>query len=196
MKVSRRINSALWRIGSRAWAALDGRLVSYLTYDNYDGIALRAWSDLGDRHEDIATVMQALDLIAEVEPRRLSRMRRDVDAIMIADLRRVRGGHPPGSRVCYISIDTLRELSIANVALVLAHEATHARLDRLRVVKWWAPFWHRIEHRCLREELSLAGRLPRDRFPTIDAWIADRAATSGYGRKSRRRRLARHLRAT
>lgn len=149
--------------------------------------------------ELVAKVVDALDLIAAVDPRRMKRLRLDVDAIMLIEWsasRRI-AAHMPRSRSCYIRIGAARTYSVCTLATIIAHEGTHARLDRLRVVAWWGALQHRMEHRCLREELAIAERLPKSHCPDTEAWIAGRATTSRFASKpSRARQDARRVRAT
>jgi hypothetical protein len=136
--------------------------------------------------ELVEKITEALVLIAENDPRRHSRLLHDLDAIAVLNITSALGAYMPGARTCYIGVRFLREYSVANLAILIAHEGVHARLDRLHLVQWCRTAKHRQEHRCLQEELALAARLPRDRFTDMDSWIADRAAESEYSHKWRR----------
>ena len=147
----------------------------------------------------VSKVVAALDLIAALDPRRLNRLRQDLDAIVLLEWsasRRI-AAYMPRSRSCYIRIGVAREYSAGTLATIIAHESTHARLDRLRVVSWRGVLQHRIEHRCLREELAFADRLPKGEYPDTQAWIAERATSSRFASlPSRAGRDARRVGAT
>jgi hypothetical protein len=136
----------------------------------------------------VALVEEALILIEACDPRRARRLAHDLRAIALLHIGKSNGAYVLGSRTCYINPTVLPDYSVANVAILIVHEATHARLDGLRLVLWWPRLRYRMEHRCLREELSLAALIPRDRFPMIDEWTAERAATSEYRTPFSRRR--------
>jgi hypothetical protein len=133
--------------------------------------------------ELVEKIAEALGLIAEADPRRYSRLLRDLDAIAVLNIPSPLGAYMPGARTCYIGHHFLCEYPMSNLALLIAHEGTHARLDRLHLVSWCRAAKYRQEHRCLQEELALAARFPRDRFPEIENWIANRAAESKYSQK-------------
>lgn len=138
----------------------------------------------------VAKITEALELIASCDRRRADRIARDLRAVALLEIGSAAGAYVAGSRTCYLNPRALDEESVAVVAILIAHEATHARLDSLRFVKWWPPLHYHVKHRCLCEELALAARLPRDRFPTITQWAANRAATSRYRSAPRRNKPA------
>ncbi|HEY2856310.1 MAG TPA: hypothetical protein VGJ18_25945 [Gemmatimonadaceae bacterium] len=120
-------------------------------------------------------VRDALELIQSLDPRRLVRLRRDIDQISIVDDLRpqVVGLYGLGSRTCYLAAQHVQAELPARIALTIVHEATHARLDRLHLPKW-GTVTARSEWRAFVEELSFAERLPRGLFRELDVYIAKR----------------------
>jgi len=147
--------------------------------------------------ELVAKIIEAVALIAELDPKRYARLLFDLDAITIIEISKPYAAYMPGARTCYLGNYFLREYPASNLAILIAHEGTHARFDALHLVPWCRALKYRVEHRCLREELALASRFPRERFPDIDNWMADRAASSQYSRSPTRAhglsRVHRHL---
>jgi hypothetical protein len=134
----------------------------------------------GVRHETevlFAKMAAAIDLVAEVDPRRFSRMRSDIKYIIATPLQKANAAYLPKSRTCYLNSSVVKNHSAANLAILLVHEATHARLE-LAGVRQWPDRRMRFERVCVRAEIAFADRLPRATFPTIESWIAKRMATS------------------
>jgi hypothetical protein len=102
----------------------------------------------------------AINLIAAREPRRLSRMRRDLDRILITTVQIARGQFHSPLRMCLLDEDHFCHASTTaeDLALTLVHEATHARL--FAVGLGYPPDLRgRIERVCMRQELAFAARL-------------------------------------
>ena len=112
----------------------------------------------------------ALQLMADIDIRRLARLRRDIDQILVSPLRTVSGAYIPGSRSIYLSARFVATHSSANVAIIITHEGTHARLDRAGM-PLAGRVRRRIEQSCVRQEIAFADRLPRDLYPEVDDWI-------------------------
>jgi hypothetical protein len=102
----------------------------------------------------------ALDLIAATEPRRLSRMRRDVDRILITTVQTAWGQFHPPLRMCLLDEEHVCRPNITaeDIALTLVHEATHARLFAAGL-DYPPALRGRIERVCMRQELVFALRL-------------------------------------
>jgi len=116
-----------------------------------------------------ARIEAALELIAQLDPRRIAWLRS-------AGVRIV-GGHVRQPQYWYMTDTIVLDLgfalmaSDAYLALAIVHEATHARMARAGI--WpWPDVVPRLEVRCHREEIAFADRLPRDVFPSTDAAIA------------------------
>lgn len=198
MTIARRVNAAAWNIVAFGWEVFERFRIPRERAMSHgirvvDTIEEPAPDDL------VLKVVDALHLIGVVDPHRLTRIRQDVDSIALIEWsgsRRI-AAYMPRSRSCYIRIGVAREYSDGTLATIIAHESTHARLDRLRVVSWRGALKHRIEHRCLREELAFAARLPEGEYPDTEAWIAERATTSRFASlPSRAGRDTRRVRAT
>ena len=95
-----------------------------------DGIEIVCWNEL-----EFDRVAAALDLIRKSDPLRYTRLHRDIVRVVVHAL--------PGNRAQYaanrqaVEIDTryVRSdtVAIADLASVIVHEATHARLENLGI---------------------------------------------------------------
>lgn len=100
---------------------------------------------------------EALRLIATHAPRLSARMRRDVRRFLFAD---VSGGrYLAGLQTCLIGAGYARRVAPLDLAMMLVHEATHARLSRagFRYVRTCR---ERIERICVAAEIAFAQRVP------------------------------------
>ena len=189
MYVAQRLRGFLWRAVARGGAAAQ-RAAQLVSAGGALGVKI-----LVDPHEpakaaSIAKVGAAIALIAERDPRRFRRFGRDVSIVALVSggyLGRANGAYLPGSRTCYLRTAVVDRYSATNVAILLVHEATHARLDHLRAVAWWPPLRYRMEHRCLLEEVAFVDRLPRGEYPSADDWRADRLRRSRFALPGPRR---------
>jgi hypothetical protein len=188
----------MWRVVASVWAGWERHALTRRDRAVSHGIHVRDLLEEPAAEEELVLkLVHALELLGEVDPRRLARLQQDLDAVALLDIPKGIAVFMPGSRTCYITLRVVREYSEAELALVIAHEGTHARLDALRLLPSWGVTKHREEHRCLQEELALAARFPRGQFPEVDRWAAHRASTSRYASKPRRAsRGTRLLRAT
>jgi hypothetical protein len=195
--MSRRVRVLAWRAFERPATILLQRLLEPRERVRTHG--LRIFDTLYEPVADelLTKVVAALDLISVADPRRLRRLRYDLDAIALIEwsLSRTIAAHMPGSRTCYLKLSALRLYSAPEVAIIIAHEGTHARLDRLHILSCSKALKYRVEHRCLREELAMARRFPFGQYRDVDAWVAQRAAESRYA-ASPTRRSARPVHAT
>lgn len=119
-------------------------------------IAVFTRGDVARRSNQIA---DALQLISDAAPHRYRRLTRElawVVAVPGADFRFL-----PAIQGCLIRAEWLDEVGVVDVALVLVHEATHARLWR-RGFSYEPEERERIELLCLRAEAELLHRLGRD----------------------------------
>jgi len=116
--------------------------------------------DRGEFEIAIGKVHDALKLIATHDPRRFARLTRDVRRIWVGPTVN-RAEWFVELEMCVLRFGYVlsRDTSAARLALTLAHEATHARLDR-------GGFGYeeerraRLERICVSEEIALAERLP------------------------------------
>jgi hypothetical protein len=125
--------------------------------------------DPGEFEIAIGKVHDALKLIATHDPRRFARLTRDVRCIWVG---------PTANRaewfveleMCVLRFEYVMSpaTSAARLALTLAHEAAHARLDR-------GGFGYeedcrlRLERICVNEEIALAEKLPNASALAADA---------------------------
>jgi hypothetical protein len=99
----------------------------------------------------------ALQLIVTTDPRRYARIRRDLKRVLLT---LASGGqYLPRLETCRIGIDYVRRSSPLEVAMMIVHEATHARLWRAGY-RYEAANRGRIERICVRAETTFAARIP------------------------------------
>ena len=112
-----------------------------------------------------ARVAAAFRLIARHDPRRLARMVRDMPRIFVSPLLAGPAVYHERHRCCELEVGLAAapETDAARLAVILAHEATHARLHRAGFA--YVPATrYRIEQLCARAERALAERLPGNLF--------------------------------
>src|SRR5262245_11334534 len=104
--------------------------------------------------------MAALELIQQLAPHQLARMERDCPRIVIGAAGAAAAMFKPDSRLVVLDFDTIRDHGDEPVtlALILVHEATHARLTKCGID--YQSQRDRIERLCRRAERSFADRLP------------------------------------
>jgi hypothetical protein len=156
MDLSRNSLIRMWWLASRFWQWPVARgllLVSTRTrldgFDVYD-------ASIDGTEAPLGRISEALELIRARAPRRSERLRRDVRRIVV-----IAAGGPeywPEADAIVVTRRTLDQ-SREEVALVIVHEATHARLWAMGI-----PYIHalrgRIEHTCVRAEVAFAQTLP------------------------------------
>ena len=112
--------------------------------------------------EDILhRVEQALLLIKTHDHRRYDRLRRDLVRVWVHLLSGEIGCFNAALRACEIDPRFVLRSSItpSDVAAVITHEATHARLEQCGI-RYSKDRRHRIEGVCYRQEIVFAKRLP------------------------------------
>lgn len=112
--------------------------------------------DLTNDEEDptpyFAKVASALEIIAQHQPWRLDRMRRDLRYILIVK--------QPGAtywhdlRACVLPLRSFNSTDTEKIALSIVHEATHARI-RSYGIPYDPADLARVERMCVNEEVSL-----------------------------------------
>jgi ankyrin repeat protein len=116
-----------------------------------------------EKHSTIAfrRIHKALQLIAQYDPSKFRRLRRDVRRIQVTSLLGTTGMFSEAARTCFLDGKILYgdKSSVTAVACTIVHEATHARqfsvgfcyseADRLR-----------IERACVRAEVSFVRSIP------------------------------------
>jgi hypothetical protein len=159
-----RVRRALWQI--LAWiaalgSALSWRLAVRLSCTHQSGELVVSCLYRDDRHDQVLRKLQAVfDVIVQSDPRRWARMSTDLERVLVSH-----AGGPefiPAVWGCLLASHEILGATISELALVLAHEATHARLCRAAVRATYARR-ERIEALCLSAEADLAARLPDSR---------------------------------
>ena len=192
LSLGRTIRYVYWRSLSAVWRGWLRCVATEHVGRRAAGLELRAIQEEAPAQAIFDKLEKALAIIAEHDPRRFQRMRQDLDFITVTDFLIAAGAsglYMPGSRTCYLDTAWVESRGLADVALMIVHESAHARLDRLQPSKWPAII-ERVEHRCLREELSFASMLPESRFPGIQQWRAIRESSRRYRTATRRRALS------
>lgn len=105
-------------------------------------------------------VEEALSLLSELDPRRLRRLKGDVQRILLVDAGDESAGlYWHDLRACVLDVSYVREFPAHYVASTIVHEGTHARL-RCSGVRYPSTLRRRIEEICIREEIRFARRIP------------------------------------
>jgi hypothetical protein len=171
---SRALFSALSAVGGTVRRVVERWLFADAPRHTARGFELRDYRRAASSADAFAKLSEALEMIAQADPRRFSRMAKDIRLIVVTPLSRANAAYVPRSRTCYLNASVVEKHSTANVAILLVHEATHARIESFGV-RQWPDLRRRFERLCVRQELTFAERLP---IPTIHNWIERRKATS------------------
>jgi hypothetical protein len=126
------------------------------------GIKVGLVGHSGERREVLyGKLSAALDLLHQHVPRCLARLRSDTTSILLFGSTGALGGWLPGARLIRLNetYASAPSTSPADIASIILHEATHARLDRLGF-EYRPERRARIEAVCFRRELAFARRLP------------------------------------
>ena len=125
-------------------------------------------------HDDLyARVDAALALIATHQPWRLERIRQDVGRIWVHRQAGFRAAYRHDIRSCLLDSYFITHHPAEAVAASIAHEAVHARVAKLAIVKKDRA---REERLCRRAEVSLGRALPNG-APVVARAAAARAAS-------------------
>jgi hypothetical protein len=118
------------------------------------------WSD-PDRSVAATKLRAALDVIAAIEPRRLTRLKRDIRRVLVTSVQVADAQFGPSSRTVLLDETYVckPEVTPAHLAPTIVHEATHARLFTAGI-GYPVVLRPRIERLCMRAELDFAERLP------------------------------------
>jgi hypothetical protein len=148
--------------------AKDGLLIICCRFRTLYGIRVGVLQR-GKAEETWRRVESALGVISRHDPRRLHRLRSDFARILV-----VPGKHAYFSRFsrsCVLNQIYVDKMPSPNVASVLVHEATHARLRSAGLTAYGADLTVRVEELCVDEEIAFAMRCPPDGFPRLDEWL-------------------------
>jgi len=110
-----------------------------------------------DAPEDVVEkVSAALRLIRQVSARRYRRMIHDLRRILVSDVGT--SSYSFVTKMCILDLQIVRKKSYGYVALILVHEATHARLYHAGIPTWQS-IQGRVERLCVREQIAFASEL-------------------------------------
>lgn len=102
-------------------------------------------------------VAGVIRFVVLTDPRRARRMSRDVRRVVLMDLGGAGGSYLAEIDACALDPNQVREQPIEATAVVLVHEATHARI-RKAGIQYDAAMRGRIEEICVKEEMAFARR--------------------------------------
>ena len=136
------------------------------------GLRVVLTTDADGEDETLAfdRVEGALGLLATHDPRRLNRMRGDLELIWLRRHPMCRGSYDPWLGACVIDLPNFvvnPQFTLAEIAASIVHEAMHARL-RGRGIEYDDANGARIEHICRKAEIAFAKRLPEGAEPVLD----------------------------
>jgi hypothetical protein len=131
------------------------------------GISVRIWPrDYSDTDRYWQLVGEALSMIERVDPRRFARLQRDLRCIFVRPIFFGDAVAPLGFywrrfRTCVLNADRFpaSRYNTTEVAVVIVHEAIHARLPNSRS-RLDSPRWRREEALCIREQVAFSRLLP------------------------------------
>ena len=124
--------------------------------------------DVGHAAADaFATVSEALNIIYEVDPKRLRRIQRDVKYLLVTDA--PSSAYLALSRTCLLSRRLVGRRHPVRVALTIVHEATHARIASAGIISRDS-LRARIEKRCVAEQVALLMKLRDAGYGGTEAW--------------------------
>jgi hypothetical protein len=113
-----------------------------------------------DEEQIVAKVEAALRLIMRVDGRRYTVLSQYVQAVVCTRGVVALGQYLRAARVCLVDTDYIRRtIEPEQLAVVIVHEASHARLHRAGI-RYGRNRESRIERICVREELRFARKIP------------------------------------
>jgi hypothetical protein len=139
-------------------------------------------------------VTSALVLIRKRDPRRLRRLQYDRVRITFSSWIGT-SAYWPGLNAIALDLQQVSQLLPGELATVIVHEATHARLDRSGISTRRTGV-KRIERRCIEEEIAFCRRFPAKSEEAWVRWVArkrDSVNTPWWSPKARRLRWLRAM---
>jgi hypothetical protein len=125
------------------------------------GFAVFIESGVGDVASLAGRLAAAIDLVGQVSPRRLRRLRLEETRIFIGEFLGAAGYWYGWPKAITFHHAVLIEQPVVWIASALIHEGTHARLRRVGIHS--TSFNRaRIERRCVREEIAFLRNLPQE----------------------------------
>jgi hypothetical protein len=192
MSISSKIDSAILRIN-----------LALAEHHNVAGVPVwHSVTSTSDETAELGKVVDAIELIRDLEPHRFARIKRDLAGVWISWISGV-GDYLETLKVCRLDGSYLRRpaTTAERVAATIVHEATHARLLACGF-RYEEVIRPRIERVCLRAEIDFASRLPdgsdviavaeRLMLRLNEAWT-DEALQAAEAQQLRKLRLPRWL---
>ena len=112
----------------------------------------------------------ALALIDRLDPRRYQRLRHDLRRISVVPAKGNWAAYSPFTKACYLKEAVAVGYDAPVIALVLVHEAVHARLARAGLSNW-PDRRQRTEALCYRQEMAFARLLERAGAKGVEPWL-------------------------
>lgn len=103
-------------------------------------------------------VANAIELINKYDPARLQRIQRDVRYVVVTATAGTAGEYWEDLRSILLDASNAQRQTVEAIAMVIVHEATHARLWRMGVGR--CPDREKIERICVRSEIAFARKVP------------------------------------
>jgi hypothetical protein len=101
----------------------------------------------------------AIALIKGIDPRRLRRLERDLQRVIVLGVETPNAGYDPHMPAIFVRVGAVTDYTAQLTAALLVHEATHARIWSAGVHEVEA-IHDRLERRCWLETLAFAVRIP------------------------------------
>jgi hypothetical protein len=114
-----------------------------------------------------AKLNEALIILRDVDPRRLSRIASDISRILVVDA--PSPSYYALSNSCVLSRAGALNGAAVRIALTIVHEATHARLFGAGI-RYRRSLRERVERRCVHEEIAFLESLKMKGYQGTDAW--------------------------
>lgn len=149
----------------------EGYLLRTSEHLQYEGFDLYDATDQDHPYEMLFQVRRGLELIAEIDPHRFRRIRRQMPRIAIMD----RGGTRfwYATRTGVLDRSFVRTASAPNLAVMIVHTAARMRFANAPFGYRIVPANHdRIFYRATREQILFASKLPPERFPGVEKLLA------------------------
>jgi hypothetical protein len=122
-----------------------------------DGLEVCVAASAAEANAIFIRVRDAFALLGRYDPELKEQVKRDVRRLLFTD---TRGGHYfAGIDTCRIGIDFAKRASDLSLAMMIVHEATHARLERSGL-RYIGRERERIERLCIDAEVAFAERVP------------------------------------
>jgi len=154
-------------LGARIKMMTDSWLARSAPKQLVHGFFLIDFSGDDASEERFAILKQALRLIEYYDPLRYRSLQSNIHRIIVSDGIPMGAAFFLGTSACTVHPGLLKSGS-ATVATALVHEATHARLDRLRI-RQDRDRHARIEALCMSQEIAFAYHFPETR--EMNEWI-------------------------